>query len=540
VDGCVILAESFWLQPSNWWAMLQVVFGLGAVIFVHELGHFLLAKACGVKCDKFYVGFDVPIKLFGQTIIPGKLLSWQWGETEYGIGSIPLGGYVKMLGQDDNPGNIEEQVKDSIAEGESSESAFLESGLVDRSKLDPRSYLAKSVPQRMAIISAGVIFNLIFAVLFAAWAFKSGVDYEPPMIGNVIGSGPAWVNGMTGAQLEKIGDKEVKDYFTYMDMAQEIVFNGDEKPLEVTYKPIDGSESIVVALTPQKGVQPRLMPVIGKGGAVRGNAASKADPPFEPGDVVVEVNGTKIESDLDLRQVLARDADLVANFVLERTTGKGDKAKTETIKTAVETNPVNRLGFSVGWLPFSAIQKQGDELISINGEPRGDLLTLDIRMIKMVRDGVPVKLEIKRKSGSTEEIEIEPVIPKLLASIGPNKPIAIDSLGVAIPMNLIVESVEPGSAAETGGLAVGDELVSIKYLLSDEQKKVEAYSGIKKRPLVTFVSDTTSWAEVSSNLVMLEAGTEVELAVKRGEESKSLVMNTVASDVYFQDKREEL
>ena len=154
MDGCLILAaENYWLQPSTWWAILRVMIGLGAVIFVHELGHFLLAKACGVKCDKFYVGFDVPIKLFGQTIIPGKLLSWKWGETEYGIGSIPLGGYVKMLGQDDNPGNIEEQVKDSIAEGESSETAFLESGLVDRSKLDPRSYLAKSVPQRMATVS---------------------------------------------------------------------------------------------------------------------------------------------------------------------------------------------------------------------------------------------------------------------------------------------------------------------------------------------------------------------------------------------------
>ena len=126
---------------------------------------------------------------------------------------------------------------------------------------------------------------------------------------------------------------------------------------------------------------------------------------------------------------------MVANFVLERTTGKGDKAKTETIKTSVETNPMNRLGFSVGWLPFSAIQKgspaeevglqKGDELISINGQPRGDLLTLDKRMIKMVRDGEPVKMEIKRASGGLEEIEIMPVIPKLLASIGPNKPICL-------------------------------------------------------------------------------------------------------------------
>ena len=55
VDECVVLlaAKSFWLQPSNWWAIFQVLIGLGAVIFVHELGHFLLAKACGVKCDKF-------------------------------------------------------------------------------------------------------------------------------------------------------------------------------------------------------------------------------------------------------------------------------------------------------------------------------------------------------------------------------------------------------------------------------------------------------------------------------------------------------
>ena len=557
--GCVILAESFWLQPSNWWAMLRVLFGLGAVIFVHELGHFLLAKACGVKCDKFYVGFDVPIKLFGQTIIPGKLLSWKWGETEYGIGSIPLGGYVKMLGQDDNPGNIEEQIKDSIAEGESSESAFLESGLVDRSKLDPRSYLAKSVPQRMAIISAGVIFNLIFAVLFAAWAFKTGVDYEPPMVGNVIGSGPAWVNGMTGAQIEEIGGKEVKDYFTYMDMAQEIVFNGDEKPLEIKYKPIDGSQSVVVSLTPKKGfireaddlpligVERRLTPIIGKGGAVKGAAASKADPPFEPGDVVIEVNGTKIENDIDLRQALARDADKVAEFVLERTSGKGEEAKTEIIKTSVEPNPMNRLGFSVGWKPFIAIQKGspaekfglqvGDELMKINGEPRGDLMTLDKRLIRMVRDQVPVTMEIKRASGSTEEIKIEPIVPKLLASIGPNQPLAIDSLGVAIPMDLIVESVEPGSPAQEGGLTKGDELVSIKYLLSDEQKKVDAYAGIKKDPLVNFVEDTTTWAEISDNLEMFEPGTEVELSVKRGEESKSLVMKTVASDVYFQGKR---
>src|ERR1700743_1214062 len=74
--------------------------GLGFVIFVHELGHFLVAKACGVKCEKFYLGFDI----YGL-----KIVHFQWGETEYGIGILPLGGYVKMLGQDDNPARIAEE-----------------------------------------------------------------------------------------------------------------------------------------------------------------------------------------------------------------------------------------------------------------------------------------------------------------------------------------------------------------------------------------------------------------------------------------------
>ena len=90
-------------------AWVGVAAGLTFVIFVHELGHFLVAKACGVKCEKFYVGFDffefrIP---FTPWKIPRSLFKFQWGETEYGIGSLPLGGYVKMLGQDDDPRNAE-------------------------------------------------------------------------------------------------------------------------------------------------------------------------------------------------------------------------------------------------------------------------------------------------------------------------------------------------------------------------------------------------------------------------------------------------
>ena len=87
----VVIAEgNYWLQISNWWAIAQVVLGLGFVIFVHELGHFLVAKSCGVKCEKFYVGFDVPIKIFGRQILPATLFKKQVGETEYGLSLIHI------------------------------------------------------------------------------------------------------------------------------------------------------------------------------------------------------------------------------------------------------------------------------------------------------------------------------------------------------------------------------------------------------------------------------------------------------------------
>ena len=154
--------------------ILEVAFGLGMVIFVHELGHFPVAKWCGVKCEKFYLGFDIGGLKLGQ---------FHWGETEYGIGILPLGGYVKMLGQDDNPARAGRRNASAskLADRErraADRRAASTQATCRRSRspiridpFDPRSYLAKSVPQRMAIISAGVIMNVIFAFVMAVVAY---------------------------------------------------------------------------------------------------------------------------------------------------------------------------------------------------------------------------------------------------------------------------------------------------------------------------------------------------------------------------------
>ncbi len=194
---------------------LQVVAGIGFVIFVHELGHFLAAKTFGVKCEKFYVGFDVPISI-GPIRLPRTLGRFRWGETEYGIGIVPLGGYVKMLGQDDDPRNAQIEAERS-RQGEGPDA-----------QLDPRSYQAKPVWQRMIIISAGVVMNVISAVFLAAAAFLYGVPYTPTIIGSTPIGSPSWEAGLrAGDRILQVARMTQDDpYLRFEDLSAKTAIQG--------------------------------------------------------------------------------------------------------------------------------------------------------------------------------------------------------------------------------------------------------------------------------------------------------------------------
>src|SRR6185369_16444949 len=106
-------------------SILFAIIALGALIFIHELGHFLLAKSFGVGVEKFSLGFGP--KIFGKKI----------GDTEYLLSALPLGGYVKMVGEGEDA-----EVSDADRE---------------------RSFAEKSPLKRIAIVAAGPVFNLLFA-----------------------------------------------------------------------------------------------------------------------------------------------------------------------------------------------------------------------------------------------------------------------------------------------------------------------------------------------------------------------------------------
>ena len=162
--------------------ILMIVIGFGVLIFVHELGHFLAAKWARIRTEGFAIGFGPVacswrrgiglragsshaevVRRMGRPAIAcsrSELAEAGIGETEYSLRILPLGGFVKMLGQDD----------------------------VDPSatSIDPDSYNSKSIGKRMIVVSAGIIMNLVLAVIFFLAAFLVGVKFNAPVVGNVL------------------------------------------------------------------------------------------------------------------------------------------------------------------------------------------------------------------------------------------------------------------------------------------------------------------------------------------------------------------
>ena len=265
-----------WLQMP-----LAFVFVLGVLVFVHELGHFLAAKRVGIRVLKFQLGFNPTVAAFKR------------GDTEYSIGALPLGGYVKMAGE--SPEDVERD----------------EHGNVVRR---PDEFMSKSKWQRFQVLIMGPAMNIALALLLTSVVFYQGADvpvYEdqPVVVGVVMPDSPAAKAGVrTGDRILSVSGTGVPTWEKFFiaiagranrDVPLRIVRDGQEITLNTTPIVPPGRSRFEIA---DIGVLPDVHPHIPT--VNPGEPGDRAG--IKPGDVVLAVNGEPITFLSQLRTAIMK------------------------------------------------------------------------------------------------------------------------------------------------------------------------------------------------------------------------------------------
>ena len=452
-------------------SLLYVALGLGFVIFFHELGHFAVAKWCGVKVERFSIGFG-PV-----------LLSKTTGGTEYALSAFPLGGYVKMLGQDDiDPSQL---TSEEIAE-------------------DPRSYSAKPVWQRMAIISAGVVMNLLTAVLFFAVACGLGLSVLEPSVGAVTAGGPAWKAGVeSGDRLDRINGRRITEFgdviravaLSWGDTLRLEGTRADGSPLDVVVDPDDTGLRRRVGLGPGRSLSLAALP---DGSVVSpGTPAAAVGGRLEKGDTVTAARvlpGTNEDADaaetepvefasyVEFEDLAARNAhrplELTVRRVPEKDASPSEKPTTFTV--TVPPAPVRTFGLTVVHGKVAAIRTgspaeaasllPGDRLLRADGQEIGrELDPLRLPGFFADRAGTPVAVSVERTEGggSPRVLDLS-VVPDdrpgwvERPSTG-DEPLSVPALGLAFHLTPGVLAVAPGGPADAAGIKPDDRILKAVF-----------------------------------------------------------------------------
>ena len=258
-------------------------FVLGVLVFVHEMGHYLMARRIGIRILTFSLGFGP------------KLLTVRRGDTDYCISAIPLGGYVKMAGE--NPDDVRSGADDE--------------------------FLAKTKWERFQVLIMGPTMNIILAFVVMAVVLYQGADvpaYEeqPPIVGYVMEASPAEQSGIrVGDLILSIGGRPVQTweelFVTVMPRA--------ERELEVVLR--RGLQEVTIQVTPEAqtqfqvgdlGVVPIMQPQILN--VLTGDPADLAG--IRPRDVITAVNGEPITRDNPFVETINANADVALMLTVVR------------------------------------------------------------------------------------------------------------------------------------------------------------------------------------------------------------------------------
>lgn len=284
---------------------LQLLASLTILVFIHELGHFLAAKAFGMRVDKFYIFFDA----WGK-----KIWSKAKGGTEYGIGWLPLGGYVKIYGM--------------IDESLDKEQMNVEPG--------PDEFRSKPAWQRLVVMLGGIVFNVILGVIIFTMIYKT---YEKDYLPNSALTDGLYAHQLavdqgfeTGDKILTVNGKEIKRFrdavglTTKIGSIVEVERNGSTKIVEVKDIPFEDFGKPFLS--------PNLKHIISVAEVADDSNALKAG--ILKGDIFKTINGNELNHMDDLTNLLYQFKSTEVNIVLQR--------NEESVSTTASVSEDGKLG----------------------------------------------------------------------------------------------------------------------------------------------------------------------------------------------------
>jgi regulator of sigma E protease len=473
-----------------------LVFGFGFVIFWHELGHFLAAKWAGVRVEQFAVGF-------GQALLSWrKGLGTRWGssrseyekklheylrqnetalhsdseytekatseelrldyaakklgisETEYRLNWIPLGGYVKMLGQDDmNPNALSDS---------------------------PHAYNNKPISKRMVIVSAGVIMNIILAIILFTVLFRFGFDVPPPVVGMVLPDSPAQQAGI------QVGDRVLsfdgREQHDYAKIQMNVALASEGEPIQVLVQRPNGTKA-TLAVTPRKTD-------LGGGLLQMGINSSRelagidsklvtddvksliADSPVHPDEKIVAIEGKPV----GLKDYYVLDDAVQSGKPVTVTVEDPKGQRSDRTISGFFLEPFGNAPFNIaGMMPRTRIEalepaspakdklKPGDIITEVVLQPTNDptLHPARAKLMKLLNSAYQNNLKVDMfvlREGSDKPVEVKGLDPTM--SLGEGR----HGLGIALRLDEehpVIAEVLPDSAAASAQIPAGSIITSI-------------------------------------------------------------------------------
>ena len=485
------------------YGVLLVILGLNAVIIVHELGHFIIARLCGVRCEKFYIWFD----FWGL-----KFFKFKWGDTEYGLGLFPLGGYVKMLGQEDNPGAIQAEIERAKQQCENTNDTA-----EPQPVFSPESYLSKSVPQRLAIIVAGVIMNFLFAIVCAAGAYMVGVEEFAPAVGGVVPGSPAWTAGLqTGDKFIAIDGKPAR---TYGDVKMKMV--AGTNPVQWTIE--RQGETLTFDIAPRKRTGD-LMPNIGVAlpltlelfsrqqfGQWKKYYSTKAQEALNKGTEdnplrLEKVDGQTINNYTEYQEAQFKKIGESITCTFNHSTPppqnhplSSPQEGNNSVDVEIPALPMRMLPLRFKMGTIAAVQtgsdaekqgiKAGDTIVSVDGIDDFDPLKLpQILLRKVNAEQKMVELVIQKAEGAEQTLTLELKPTRILSDLGGlsmRDALCSTALGLAWNVEPVIAGVDeskllPGQALP----AVGDRIVRVDFINGEISLPKNSFSTQKTEGLI--------------------------------------------------------